>query len=1051
MHFGWLDYLIIKKSGYFDPAYYLLSYPDCRLADVDPLWHFIEHGWKEHRNPSLKFDTGYYLRANPDVLQAGINPLVHYLQYGQHEGRLPAPGKLPPLSQSLAKGKWKDGYLSVFYKVGKKVYWLIPAKYRQKVLLWFYHYVGGLFKGTPHYDNFQLNQAYIQTTTAYNHNLIDINRVLAAPSSGGSIAIHLHIFYHDLVNEFIDYLNNVPYQFDLYVSVSNDQDLDTYQRLFSNLPQCDTVSVKRVFNRGRDIAPMICTFGEKLATYDYIAHLHTKKSLYNDGATQGWREYLCTSLFGSEERVRRIFTLMHGEQPFGIVYPQNYIFLPSWANTWLANAELGRVWCARLGIHDIPQGYFDYPASSMFWARGDALTPLFHAGITLEDFPEETGQTDGTLAHCIERLFVICSDKQGMPPAIIQDEIHPSWSAWRFDQYTGRQYQDTIQHLNSLDAQLIAFDFFDTLFCRPLLHPESVKAIVSRRVGSEVGHLYKEYRAIAEQQARSAAGLDVGLDQIYVRLGELTGLAENNLQELRRAEEQIEAELLEPRLDTVNLYRTILGTGKPVAIITDTFLPQEFLRKNLKEAGITEYDTLFVSNAVGLRKDRGDLYKHVLAHYAIQPSEMLMIGDHERSDIQIPCDMGALFFHLLRPVELARGLPRFSSLIDHHERRADLDAELTLGLVVRKNFSPIFYQEFDPESLIRATPYNWGYSLVGPLLVSFANWLLLKSRSDGIDRFYFLSREGKIIKQVFDLWCEEEQNPPQTKYLILSRRAAGVAAISELADIFDIAKTTYFPNTLDSFLYTRYGLRLSDEKWNLLSKSQGFNRSTIVSVQNRRIDHLIPLLQDIEDEIIAKVNSERITLLRYLTDQGLNLNDMQAVVDIGYGGSVQGYINKLIHQKVHGYYLITDERSLKIVDTYDVLIRGCFFENIKQSSESPLMYKLSFNLEKLLSVSEPQIEFYSINPDGKSEGHYRELSIEELNSIEIREQLLEGAMDYTKDVRRIRQKILHDFQPSCWTAQMLMDAFLIRQSQSEAHLLSMIVLDDHYCGRDLVS
>jgi GT2 family glycosyltransferase/SAM-dependent methyltransferase len=83
----WNDYRIIKKSGLFDPAYYLLNNPDVRQADIDPMSHFIEIGWKEGRNPSARFDTRYYLEMNPDVYQAGVNPLLHYLRYGQKEGR----------------------------------------------------------------------------------------------------------------------------------------------------------------------------------------------------------------------------------------------------------------------------------------------------------------------------------------------------------------------------------------------------------------------------------------------------------------------------------------------------------------------------------------------------------------------------------------------------------------------------------------------------------------------------------------------------------------------------------------------------------------------------------------------------------------------------------------------------------------------------------------------------------------------------------------------------------------------------------------------------
>jgi len=64
-----------------------MNNPDVRRADVDPLTHFIEHGWKEGRNPSQKFDTKYYLETYPDVQKAGVNPLIHYLRHGKKEGR----------------------------------------------------------------------------------------------------------------------------------------------------------------------------------------------------------------------------------------------------------------------------------------------------------------------------------------------------------------------------------------------------------------------------------------------------------------------------------------------------------------------------------------------------------------------------------------------------------------------------------------------------------------------------------------------------------------------------------------------------------------------------------------------------------------------------------------------------------------------------------------------------------------------------------------------------------------------------------------------------
>jgi len=83
-----LDYFFIKISGKFDERYYLETNQDVRLADIDPLWHFVRNGWREGRNPSPTFNCLEYLEVNTDVKKAGMNPLLHFIKYGRKEGRI---------------------------------------------------------------------------------------------------------------------------------------------------------------------------------------------------------------------------------------------------------------------------------------------------------------------------------------------------------------------------------------------------------------------------------------------------------------------------------------------------------------------------------------------------------------------------------------------------------------------------------------------------------------------------------------------------------------------------------------------------------------------------------------------------------------------------------------------------------------------------------------------------------------------------------------------------------------------------------------------------
>jgi glycosyltransferase involved in cell wall biosynthesis len=83
------DYVKILKSGYFDPHWYRLAYPD--VDGSLPLEHFLEYGVWEGRDPGPNFSTSWYWEQYPDI--RGMNPLLHFIDYGAEEGRAAKPPK----------------------------------------------------------------------------------------------------------------------------------------------------------------------------------------------------------------------------------------------------------------------------------------------------------------------------------------------------------------------------------------------------------------------------------------------------------------------------------------------------------------------------------------------------------------------------------------------------------------------------------------------------------------------------------------------------------------------------------------------------------------------------------------------------------------------------------------------------------------------------------------------------------------------------------------------------------------------------------------------
>ncbi|WP_413891186.1 rhamnan synthesis F family protein [Candidatus Aalborgicola defluviihabitans] len=868
----------------------------------------------------------------------------------------------------------------------------------------------------------------------------------------GRIAVHAHIFYPDVGPEFAGFLGRMPFAFDLFISVPNEEARIDCKALFAHLPKLLRLKIAVVPNRGRDVAPMFCTFGAELRKYDYLAHIHSKKSLYNEGATQGWREYLLEQLMGSPLQIRKIFALLAEPTRVGLIYPQNYSKLPYWANTWLSNKPLARSWCQRLGIDDMPNGYFDYPAGSMFWARTKALKPLFDAGLTLDDFPMETGQQDATPAHCLERLFALTANRSGYKTAILQDAASPRSSAWGFEQYLGQTDAHVRALVSDAALEVVAFDIFDTLLLRPLLNPESTKAIIAQKAGEDVGKTYLRFRAQSEGLARQRAGRDVGLDAIYAEFAVLSGLQDDSVASLRHLEESVEHAAVKARYDVVDMLQFALAKGKRVVLASDMFLPRPVIESMLADNGIVGWHALYLSSEVGLRKDTGDLYHHILATEQVTPQQILMIGDNEHSDVQIPSDMGIKIWHVMRPVEMAHAAGRLSALVHHALKKNDLNEELTLGLILRANLGPVFYSHFNSLDLVPPSHQAIGYTVLGPLVLSFVQWLGQRASEEGMDRLYFLSREGEFLKKVYDLWAQHAEALPPSEYLILSRRAVTVPMIRGMDEIEAIARTIYFENQGTTFLRERYGLVLTDDEWSACVQQGLVHADGWVEVTNGQIDHLKPLLAALLPRILEQAKTELPGLMAYLNGVGMGLGDGKkfAVVDVGYSATIQGRLNQLLDSKVHGYYMMTDSRAESVSDRYAVTVAGCFGQYVQPTLDASAMLTQSFDLEKLLSSDEAQIVRYNIMPSGAVAPEVRVLSSDEVQSQSIRAEIRKGALKFVQDAVTTRTNLLENYVVPVSLGRGLYEAFVKNASEREVALLRELVLDDYYCGRDLV-
>lgn len=218
----------------------------------------------------------------------------------------------------------------------------------------------------------------------------------------------IHCFYLDEANELLGELAALQLNLRAVLTTDTEMKAAKLNTLLLQLGLRGEVVVAP--NQGRDLAPFLIEGARHLRDEAIILHLHTKKSLHNSDHV-GWAQFLRKNLIGSRAIVRSILHLLQ-EDEIGIVYSDHFDKvrdLRNWGYDFPHAQRLVR-W---LGVKLSSDGLLDFPTGSMFWAKTEALRPLFNLKFSYEDFEIEKGQIDGTLAHAIERCILLVAEHRG--------------------------------------------------------------------------------------------------------------------------------------------------------------------------------------------------------------------------------------------------------------------------------------------------------------------------------------------------------------------------------------------------------------------------------------------------------------------------------------------------------------------------------------------------------------------------------------------------------------------------------------------------------------
>ena len=235
--------------------------------------------------------------------------------------------------------------------------------------------------------------------------ILDLSLPISIPDK--KIAVHLHVFYVDLLAEFLHAFESFHFSYDLFITTDSEKKKNEILGILEGKQGKAEVFVTG--NVGRDVLPML-KLKRHLSQYDYIGHFHTKKSKEADfWAGESWRNELIDMLIKPADNILANFE----NDKLGLVISDIPTFfrynkiVDAW-NEHLIAPEMNDLWYKMKMTKPIDFNTFHTFVMSygtFIWFKYDALKPLFDLDLTDKDVPIEP-LPQNSILHAIERLIV---------------------------------------------------------------------------------------------------------------------------------------------------------------------------------------------------------------------------------------------------------------------------------------------------------------------------------------------------------------------------------------------------------------------------------------------------------------------------------------------------------------------------------------------------------------------------------------------------------------------------------------------------------------------
>ncbi len=416
---------------------------------------------------------------------------------------------------------------------------------------------------------------------------------------------------------------------------------------------------------------------------------------------------------------------------------------------------------------------------------------------------------------------------------------------------------------------VISFDIFDTLVLRPFTKPNDLFKILGMKYYlSDFNRIRTNASALARDKVEHR---EVKIEDIYKEVNLMTNI---DVKEGAKYEFEAEKNICYANPYMVQIFNTLVNSGKEVIIISDMYYSKKQIKEILDNCNIKGYTNLYISNEYKKSKKNHQLFEYVANKYK-KNKKIIHIGDTYESDIE-PADLiGWDAYYYPKTVTFDNKIIKY---------RISYNIRSVYNAIIQNRF----YNGLTDDNITNSK-YKYGFVAGGFLALGYTKWIHDIAKNENYDKILFLSRDGDVLKKVYDYLYDDIPS----EYVYWSRHAGIKSTIER-----DLA---YF---IFQFIERRVKLTnkttveelLKDAELDFLIpklKQISINKNQFIN--SDICDKIIMLIKDNIEEV-RKISIDYKTAAKKYFEPILKNCSKVLIVDIGWKGSSLTSLKYLIEE-----------------------------------------------------------------------------------------------------------------------------------------------------------